>query len=63
MTETEPFNDKFNQAGFENSNYLIGIGSLVVIVIGYNTLLVFKAFVRFGTKSMGNNWLTRKVRY
>ena len=48
--ETEEFSDRFTQAGHDTSDFILGLGALLLIFVFLNIVFVIKIIGKFATK-------------
>ena len=60
--ETEPFNEKFEEAGYESSTFIIEIGPILYLIIIYIIGILLRAVLKKVLKANSDNWCTRFIR-
>ena len=60
--ETEPFDGKFEEAGYESSNFILELGTLFFIISASVFLYLVRKLCQVMTQPCGKNCLTDRVR-
>ena len=60
--ETEPLNSRFEEAGYDSSDFILSLGMFLIILIAIHLVYIFKKFGKMIFKRLKNNFFTKYLR-
>lgn len=60
--EPDPINENFEEAGYDTSNFILGLGLLFFVLIASTLLWLFKKLIEYIVKPCEDNCITIRVR-